>query len=129
MSDLGSDIGGASDLDPLFGVVDGRRALAEAAVRRLSTPRGELALIGDSREYGYDVRAQLNDDVGPRALFEIEANVSREVLKDERVESATAKATLAAGRLTIALDLADAAGPFKMTLAVSAVTVELLKVQ
>ena len=67
--------------------------------------------------------------MGPRALFEVEANVSREVLKDERVQSANAKATLTTGRLTIALDVADAAGPFKMVVAVSSVTVELLKVQ
>lgn len=129
MISLGTDVNAVSDLDAAFGLVSGRLALAQALARRFSTPRGELARIGDDPDYGYDLRELLNDDVGPRAPFEIASNAEREALKDERVKSARASAAIASGRLTLALFLTDAEGPFRLVLAASAVTVEILKVQ
>ncbi len=128
-SSLGTDVSAVSDLDAAFGVVSERLALAQALARRFGTPRGELAHIGDDPSYGYDLREQLNDDTGPRAPFEIAANAEREALKDERVLSARATATLTSGRLLLTLAITDASGPFRLVLAASAVTVEILKVQ
>lgn len=129
MSDLGVDVNAVDDLDPLFTPVSGRLAHAQAIARRFGTQRGSLANIGDSSDYGYDLRELLNDDTGPRAPFEIATNMEREALKDERTLSARATVTLISGRLSAVLALSDANGPFTLTLVASAVTVELLKVQ
>jgi hypothetical protein len=51
-----------------------------------------------------------------------------ECMKDERVRAAQVTPTLTAGRLSLAVRLTDADGTFRLTLAVTAVTVELLKV-
>ncbi len=130
---LGTDINtpitdGVPDLDPMFGLVSGRAALAQAIARRLTTRRGLLEWIGDDPEYGHDVREYLGEDVGPRAEFVIASRVQAECLKDERVRAAQVTATLASGRLTLSIKLTDADGPFRLTLAVTGVTVELLKV-
>lgn len=130
---LGTDINtpitdGVPDLDPMFGLVSGRLALAQAIARRLTTRRGLLEWIGDDPEYGHDVREYLGEDVGPRAEFVIASRVQAECLKDERVRAAQVTATLTSGRLTLSIKLTDADGPFRLTLAVTGVTVELLKV-
>lgn len=126
---LGSDIHCVSGLDPLFTIVDGRTALAEAIARRLSTPRGTLAWIGDDPDYGYDLRQHLADDLTPQALAAIGPRVEAEALADERVRAARATATLVGGVLRVALALTDAAGPFRFTLSVDAVNVTVLQVQ
>jgi phage baseplate assembly protein W len=125
---LGSDIHAVTDLDGAFRVVSGRLAHAQAIARRLGTPRGDLERIGDDPDYGTDLRAYVGADVGPRVVFEVQSAVEREALKDERTLSASAVATFAGDALMVALRLADADGPFSLTLAVSDVTVSVLKV-
>jgi hypothetical protein len=107
VSDLGIDINtpvvnGEVTLDPLFGLVSGRTALAQALARRNTTEHGLLAWIGDDPEYGHDVRQYLGEDVGPRATFVVASRFQAECLKDERVRAAQVTASLVAGRLTIA---------------------------
>ena len=128
MADLGSDVHAITDLDASFRVVGGRLAHAQAIARRLGTPRGDLGRIGDDPDYGTDLRAYVGADVGPRVVFEVQSSAEREALKDERTLSAVAVATFAGDALMVALRLADADGPFSLTLAVSDVTVSLLKV-
>jgi len=132
-SNLGTDINtpitnGVPDLDPMFTLVSGRTALVQALARRLTTKHGMLEWIGDDPEYGHDVREYLGEDVGPRAEFVIASRVQAECLKDERVRAAQVTPTLTAGRLSLAVRITDAEGPFRFTLAVSDVSVELLKV-
>jgi hypothetical protein len=129
MTDLGTDVSCVEDLDPTFRLVTGREALAQALARRLSTKSGALALLGDDPDYGDDLRELVGEDLGARALFEIAARAEREALKDERIRSTTATATLAGGVLVLTLALSDADGPFRLTLAVSEVSVTVLKVQ
>lgn len=126
---LGTDIHCVSGLDPLFTIVDGRTALAQAIARRLSTVRGTLAWIGDDSDYGYDLRQHLADDLTPQALAAIGPRVEAEALADERVRAARAAVTFAGGVLSVALALTDASGPFRLTLSVDAVNVTLLQVQ
>lgn len=128
MSDLGSDVWAAPGLDPAFRLVSGRLAHAQAIVRRLATERGDLERLGDDPAYGYDVRRHVGDDTGPRTDFEVAAAVERQALADERTRTATATVTAVAGTLTIALRISDADGPFSLVLAVTDVTVTLLKV-
>lgn len=128
MADLGVDVFAVTDLDPAFRLVSGRQAHAQAIARRLMTARGDLERIGDDPDYGTDLRRFVGDDVGPRVVFEVQAAVEREALKDERTQASTAVATFAGGALTVAVRLTDADGPFSLVLAVSDVTVSVLKV-
>ncbi len=123
MADLGVDIDCLNDLDPTFALVSGRKALGQAIVRRLITPRGSLLHAPD---YGFDVRAFLNESVTGREIFQIESGIEAEVLKDERLFEADATVTYdePTARLTIHLRLTDADGPFDLVLAVSALKVE-----
>lgn len=129
MSDLGSDVSCVEDLDGAFRSVSGRLALAQAIARRLFTRNGDLALIGDDPDYGSDLRELVGEDVDDRAAFEIAARAEKEALKDERVRTASATATLAGTSLLLSLALSDADGPFRLTLAVTDVSVSVLKVQ
>lgn len=129
MTDFGYDVSCVADLDPTFRLVTGREAVAQAIARRLSTKNGALALVGDDPDYGSDLRELVGEDVGPRALFELQARAEAEALKDERVLTAKASGSLAAGVLTLVLALSDADGPFRLVLAVSEATVQILKVQ
>lgn len=128
-TNIGADVSCASGLDPLFTMVSGRAALVQAIARRLQTPRGTLAWIGDTADYGYDVRQHLADDLSPRLLSAIATRVEAEALADERVRAAVASVTLLAGVLRVALSITDAAGPFRLTLSIDAVNVTVLQVQ
>ena len=134
MTTLGTDIStpvsaeGLLDLDPTFALSTGRAQLAQAIGRRITTRRGTLAWIGDDPDWGIDVRDYLGSDADAQTAFRIAAMVEAEVLRDERVRACQATATVADGTLTLSLRLADADGPFRLVLAVSAVTVDLLKV-
>lgn len=127
-ADLGTDVGGFLDVDPEGKMVSGRRCLAEAAARRLITPRGRLI---DDPNYGTDVREYLNDDMGPADLALMFSAVIAECLKDERVVGADVTGTFVNGAVTLNITLTDGDGPFSLVLSVSvtSVTVQLLTVQ
>jgi hypothetical protein len=84
-------------------------------------------VIGDTADYGYDVRQHLGDDLTPRPCDDRIARRAEALA--ESVRAATATVTLLAGALRVALQLADAAGPFRLTLSIDAVTVTVLQVQ
>lgn len=125
MATFGIDIStpDAADLDPYFGTVSGWRALAQAIGRRLITPRGSLI---DDAAYGFDVRSRLNGALTPSDLATMAAFVKREAEADERVERADVTVSFASGALTVKLILTTGDGPFRLVLAVSAVTTEIL---
>lgn len=127
--DYGTDIHtpDAMDLDPAFSFVSGLPALGEALARRLVTARGSLD--GDPN-YGHDVRQYLNDDTPDTGA--IGAAVSDELAKDERVDAVTASVRFdsAAGVLFItATGFASTVGPFRLVIAIDAVTVALLDME
>lgn len=126
--DFGFDLNtpDVADLDPYFTAISEGELIGQALARRLVTPRGALALIGDDPRYGYDVRVHLNDE-DPN-VGAIEAAVVEQLVLDERVQRATATVTFdsEAGTLQIVATAYTAAGPFRLTLDVSAVTVTLL---
>jgi len=134
MTTLGTDIStpvsdeGLLDLDPTFALCTGRVQLAQAIGRRITTRRGTLGWIGDDPDYGVDVRDFLGSDANAQSAFRVAAMVDAEVLRDERVLACKTTATIADGTLTLSLRLADADGPFRLVLAISALTVDLLKV-
>lgn len=128
MTDLGTDLYCISDLDPAGRTVSGPEALAQALARRLQTPRGALAAIGDDPDYGTDLRDYVGEDVGAGAEAQIEAAVRAECLKDERVRDVEVTASITDRTLTVGVRIASTAGSLRFVLAVSAVTVDLLKV-
>lgn len=125
MTDYGLDINtpGGLDLDPAFTSIAGPEAVLQVAVRGLSTAPGSRL---DAPEWGYDLRAHANDHA-PN-LRSIEAAVVAQLLRDERVRRARATATFdpATGALTVYPVLLLAEGTFRLVLAVSAVSVEVL---
>ncbi len=124
-TDYGSDIHCIDDIDPSFSVVTGRLAVAQALARRLGTPRGGLFY---DPEYGFDLRQFANAGFNQALSFQISAGIEAECVKDERVRSASASVTYDAQteRLTTAVDGISDAGPFRLVLSVSSVTVEVL---
>ena len=132
MTDIGTDLYCISDLDPAGRTVSGPEALAQAIARRLQTPRGALAAIGDDPDYGLDLRDYVGDDVGAAIEAEVEAEVEAavraECLKDERVRDVDVTVAVSGRALTVGLRVASTQGAVRLVLAVSAVTVDLLKV-
>jgi len=129
---LGTDVrslwgaGATCDLDPTFGVIIGVLAVAHAVARRFVTPNGSLGWDGDA---GHDIRDYLNDDLDTSQLSAIAARVRLEALKDERVETAKAQASLTNGVLLITLACTTGEGPFELVLAASKLTVDLLSIR
>ena len=128
MADLGTDIACVDDLDPAFTVTSGTLALSQAIARRLITPRGALFYDED---YGLDLRAYLNAGISQGSGFEfrLAAQIEAECLKDERVETIDAQVSfdVANEKLVAKLKGVASTGPFRLTLLVSSVTVELLR--
>lgn len=127
-SELGVDLDVVSDLNPSFILCSGFRNLGNAIARRLSTPPGALALIGDDPDYGYDLRGQLNAEMSQEEIGRIGTDIETEVMKDDRVQSASVVATYtwAAYDLAVEIDILTKSGPFRLILGVSAVTVDVL---
>lgn len=129
MTDYGTDIAmtaDATDIDPAFGLVSGRRCLAEAVARRYQTPLGRLL---DDPDYGFDLAGEIHDDLGPADVGRISSQAAAESDKDQRVVSTEAEATFLRGVLTLAAVINDGQGPFSLVLGVSGVTVSLLQVR
>lgn len=125
-TDYGTDVSALPDLDPTFALRSGRAVVGEAVARRLSTPRGSLPYDDD---YGFDLRELLGASLSPADVSRVQSAIVAEAEKDERVRGARAQLTFAptSGTFTcsLLLDLAD--GPFSLVLAVSAVSVEVLR--
>lgn len=127
MADFGTDLHCVDDIRPTFEMATGRLVLAQALARRLATPRGGLFY---DRTYGLDLREYLNADFEPGDTFRLQAAVAAECERDERVDRASATATLdpVAHKLTIRVSIVAGDEAFSMVLEVTAVTVELLSV-
>lgn len=102
----------------------GRELLIQALVRRLITPRRTLV---DDPDYGTDLTRWLNDDIDTALVGQIADEAKNELAKDERVKSASATATYVDGLLTLEIRVVDAAGPFRLVLGISDVTVTVLE--
>lgn len=125
MADLGTDISIVYDATPDMAMSTGRRNLAEAIARRYITPRGRL--IG-APNYGEDLTQYLNDDLTAGETARIESVAASQAREEERVLAATVKITLADDVMIVKVYLEDAEGPFTLTLSVTNVTVEILKI-
>jgi hypothetical protein len=120
-TDFGVDLAGILDVGSTLVLTSGRRALAEALLRRLTTPRGSLFYDFD---YGFDLRSFISAPAPQPGYLEMQ--VRSELEKDERVESVEVEVSFISETLTVRLTVTDGSGPFKLTLAVTNLTVEYL---
>ncbi len=131
--DFGTDLSCLADLTAEGRMVTGFMVLAEALIRRWTTPRGMLLRFPN---YGTDVRENLNEDVDALSLERIRAELRAEALKDERVhectivEASTLAEVIATGvvRVKLSIEVADGA-VFPLTIDVSAAKVAIVGVE
>lgn len=119
MSDeLGSDFAGVLDVTPTLAVATGPRALADAILRRLTTPRGGHF---EDPLYGYDLRAQIG---AATPVSVIQQRVLEQVLAEEEVADARVSVTRSNGTLRVVIDVIVASGPFRLTVIPNELTIE-----
>jgi hypothetical protein len=105
-------------------MASGNLVVAEAVLRRWTTPQGQLI---DDPDYGLDLTDSIGDDLSPSDLSQLQQQAAAEAEKDERVLSCQCVITLTvAGVLTVNATILTAAGPFKFVVTISAVTTTLL---
>lgn len=107
-------------------VTDPKTLIAQRLARRLQTPRGALANIGDDPNFGWDVRQYLNGKFTTSTTITAQEQIQSECLKDEQVATAKAAVTLVNGTMTIALSIVSSAGPFTLTMNVNQLTTALV---
>jgi hypothetical protein len=127
-SELGQDIDVISDLRPSFVLCSGFRNLGNAIARRLSTPAGALAAIGDDPDYGYDIRGMLNAESTEDEISRIGQDIEAEIMKEDRVQSADVVSTFtwAAYDLAVEINILTKSGPFRLILGVGTATVDVI---
>lgn len=124
MADLGKSILGILDVDADLSFGDGRLALAHDLCRRFVTEPGGLL---DAPQYGYAIQILLSSPVDAPSL---QRRLLAQCLQDERVieEGTTVTVTqdLPNQSMTIDVVVQTATGPFKFTLLITQLSVELL---
>lgn len=113
MADLGSDFSGTLDLDPALRQVSGQRALAEAVVRRITTPRGSFP---DFPDYGFDVESLIGSTMTDSAIRQ---RITEQAQLEEEVKSCRVTIARNFGAVEISIALKNAEGPFSLTVNVS----------
>lgn len=111
---LGTDISGVRSLDRGWSVVTGNAALAEAILRRLTTPRGGLWY---SLVYGFDLQSVIGSTL-PMSV--VNQRVQEQVLLEEEAADASVDSTLDArtGLLTVVISVVAAEGDFTLTIGI-----------
>ncbi len=125
--DYGVDLSCGLDLDPLLITVTGSELMQQVAMRRLYCRSGSL--LSNPVDYTIDVRDFVSAGITPSDLPRIQSQVITALTSDQRIFSATCAASFDPNLqiLTLAITGNGASGPFNLTLAVSAVTVEILR--
>jgi hypothetical protein len=113
------------DLDSGFTEATGIDVLVQSILRRLSTPHGSV--MGCPNDC-LDVRDFLGSGLSNADVQKAQSAIQAELQRDARVLTSSVRATYdqATKSLGLTVSVTSAAGPFTMTLAVSAVTVSLL---
>ena len=90
---FGVDLDCVQDCTPYLTEVDpfSTRALGQALIRRITTPRGSVI---DDQDYGLDIRSYLNRGVTVSDLNGIGGRIRGEMMKDDRVQNCEVTVTL-----------------------------------
>ncbi len=94
--------------------------------RSLCTERGS---IEEEPDRGFDIRNWINGKWTQQRLFQAQQSIVREALKDERVYSCTAALRFANRRLDVEINIETMEGTFRLVLAITDVSVEVLTEQ
>lgn len=115
------------DLDPLFGLVSGPGAVAQALGMRLQTPEG--GLFYDPTYESIDLREYLSADIDDAELYRLRAKIERALRADERVDDLDldVEFNTTAETLTVSATGYGAEGPFRLVVAASAAAVAILE--
>jgi hypothetical protein len=108
----------------------GLRLVGEALYRRLITRKGYCPGAPD---YGLRVADYLGTDTTPGDIIKLQGLIKQELRKDERIDSVDVTVTETEGdgterTWTIQVNVWTGLGPFRLVLAVSSVTTELLEI-
>jgi len=124
---LGNDLSCIGDIDPTGRETSEKMCLVQALARRLITPRGRLI---DDPNYGYDLNQWLGSDIGQAEIAQIQHISRAEVMKDERLQSATVTAQFlqASNTLIVTISVSTVLGTLQLVLGVSALTTTLITV-
>lgn len=126
--DYGFDMWGNTDISPTLQDVAGNSLMAQVICRRLFTPPGGMISAPD--EPTVDLRSFLStaQELDNSGLGRIKGSIINSVSADPRVFSVTATVTYDPDTETLTVICAGegADGPFRLTLAVTSVTVDLL---
>lgn len=111
-------------------VITGARLVAEAAYRRLSTPRGTLRGGEEEADYGIDLTEYIGEQANASTAAIFPAVIRNELLKDERIESVDVDVTYRQDGPGVLFEIditcTTAEGPFTLQVGVSSVTTGLL---
>ena len=120
LPEYGTDVSTYPDLDDTFAPLSGIRVIAQAMARSL-----------EDAQYGVDLRQWLNESLDAADVFHLQQTIESQCLRDERVQDISvvvAQPTLY--ELRIAIDIEPSQqGPFRLTLKVSTLTVELFSTE
>ena len=100
--------------------------IGQRLARRLTTPRGALAAVGDDPDQGWDCLQYVNAKLTSAQITIAQAQIQAECLKDEEVLSAAVRMTFSGNALTIAISGTSSQGPFNLTVAIDQLTVQLI---
>lgn len=114
------------DLDPYFRPLSGPRAVAEAVVRRWTTPSGGLFF---DPSFGVDVRELASRAMTPQTIFALSAQLAAQAEEDDRVHSALVDVAFdpQTRKLRVRAELRTAHGPFELVVSVDRLSVEILE--
>jgi hypothetical protein len=114
------------DLDPYFRPLSGPRAVAEAVVRRWTTPGGGLFF---DLSFGVDVRELVSRAMTPQAIFALGAQLAAQAEEDDRVQSALVDVSFdgRTRKLTVRAEIRTAHGPFALVVSVDRLSVDILE--
>ncbi len=111
----------------------GARLVAEAAYRRLTTPRGTLRGGEDEANYGLDLTACIGSAQTAADRAAMPGRISMELAKDERiVETRVTVTETTDGPATawdVRIEAGTTAGPFSLRLGVSEVSTTILGIE
>lgn len=126
-TDYGTDFSCTTDIDPLLRLVTGEELMAQVCLHRLYCRQGRL--LPNPVANTIDLRDLIATGITARDLPRIEGMCRSALVGDERVYNATVSATFVTLTNTLTLNIKGdgAYGPFNLTIAATAVTVELLR--
>jgi hypothetical protein len=114
-------------------LVSGARLIAEAAYRRLNTPRGTLRGGEEEANYGLDLTECIGSAQTDADRAAMPGRISMELAKDERIVETHVEVTEStdgqAKSWDVLIECGTTAGPFSLRLGVSEVTTTLLGIK